>query len=221
MNYLMIVINIKNKDMKKINLLIIIVFAFCSVSMNAQTPQKLPLLPPIIIDDLPPEQPDYYTGKNIISGNGFSFKNLDEDEDFLRIGNVNNMKFGTSPYISLPPPIDGEEQIIRHLRAFARFNDINQVFSSARDALGTAIINQFKAANNASAFNIIFIVNMNGTVAEVEFLLNKDPLLFSIPPEKFYQMELLLKQRVTFTVRQSEYLKHIPGVIANIKVKDL
>ena len=207
--------------MKKINLLIIIVFAFCSVSMNAQTPQKLPLLSPIIIDDLPPEQPDYYTGQGIISGNGFTFKKINEYPNHLQISNINNMKFGTSPYISLPPPIDGEEQVIRNLWAFAKFNDMNQVISSVKDAFGMDIINQFKAANNLATIEIGFIVNMSGTVAEVEFVLKKDPLLFSIPPEKFYQMELLLKQRVKFTVRQSEYLKHIPGVIARIKVKDL
>ena len=208
--------------MKKINLLIIIVFALCTVSMNAQI-ITLPRedLPPIIIDDLPPEQPDYYTGQSIISGNGFSFKKIDGSPNFFRIRNVNNVKFDEDPFISYPPPIDGEEQIIRRLQAFAKFNDRNQVYSSMRDALGTTIINQFKAANNHADIETVFVVNLNGTVAEIEFLLDKDPLLFSIPPEKFYQMELLLKQRVTFTVRQSEYLKHIPGVIANIKVKDL
>ena len=210
--------------MKNKNLLIIIAFAFCSIGINAQTTQKLKdpiLIEQPIIDEPPATPPDYYTGKDIISGNGFAFKKINESPKYLKISNSNNVKFGTSPYISLPPPIDGEEQIIRNLPAFARFNNINQVYNSVKDALGITIINQFKSANNSAIIEVVFIVNMNGTVAELEITLQKDPLLFSIPPEKFYQMELLLKQMVNFTVRQADFLKFIPRVVAQLKVKDL
>ena len=210
--------------MKNKNLLIIIAFAFCSIGINAQTTQKLKdpiLVEQPIIDEPPATPPDYYTGKDIISGNGFSFKKINEYTRHLQMRNSNNVKFGTSPYISLPPPIDGEEHVISYLNAFARFNDQNQVYSAVRDALGTAVINQFKTDNNWATIEIGFIVNMNGTVAELEFVLKKDSLLFSIPPEKFYSLESLLKQRVTFTVRQASFLKFIPGVIARVRVKDL
>lgn len=210
-------------NMKKLNFLIIATFAFCSMQANAQ--RKLPA-DRLIIDTtgiLPPEPPDYYSGKTTISGIGFAFKKARESysDCCLIMQNVNNVKFGTSPYLYLPPPINGEEQLPGDIRLFARFNNRNQVLNSVKDAFGTAVINQFKSANNEAVINIIFAVNMNGTVAEVQFLLEKNPLLFSIPPEKFYYMETLLKQRVTFTVRQIAYLKYIPDVVVHVKIKDL
>ncbi|MDR2292178.1 MAG: hypothetical protein LBE11_01730 [Prevotellaceae bacterium] len=60
------------------------------------------------------------------------------------------------------------------------------------------------------------------TVTEVKFLLKKDPLILSIQPEKLYALELLIKQRISFTIRQGNWMPpfisehHLP-----ITIKDL
>jgi hypothetical protein len=212
--------------MKKIKLILLITIALYSARINAQETQRRQDGKFIIIDtigDLPLELPDYYSGKTIISGIGFSFKNLDEDDDYLYLNNINNVKFGESPFIADPTLFynEADELPPDNLDLLARFNDISQLLGSIRDALGVSIINQFKSANNSATIDIIFIVNMNGTVAEIKFLLEKNPLLLSIPPEKFHTMESLIKQRVTFSVEQRSNLRFIPRVIVSGKIKDL
>ncbi|MDR2065689.1 MAG: hypothetical protein LBP85_08305 [Prevotellaceae bacterium] len=211
--------------MKAIKKILLIAITLYSTGINAQETQKRPD-GKLITDTTvaPPTLPDYYTGKDIISGTGFSFKNIEEDNKYIKIGNVNNSKFGTSPFIEdtgLFYEGDEEQFPPDNLDLLARFNDMNQLLGSVRDALGTSIINQFKSTNNSANIDIIFIVSMNGTVAEIEFSLKKDSLLLSIPPEKFHTMESLIKQRVTFSVEQKNNLKFIPRVIVSGKIKDL
>jgi hypothetical protein len=199
---------------------ILITIALYSTVINAQETQRKPGGNFIIIDtigDLPLQPPDYYTGKNIISGTVFAFRKVNEYASYLQIRNVNNVKFDMNPVKST---YEGEEPF-RYIWALSRFNDKNQIYSSVKDALGATIINQFKSTNNFATIEIGFIINMNGTVPEVEFVLKKDSLLFSIPPEKLYQLELLLKQRVTFTVDQRDALNFITGVNISVKIKDL
>jgi hypothetical protein len=126
--------------------------------------------------------------------------------------------------IPTPPLAQGEEEPIynRNFSLIARFTDRNQVVSSVRDGLGTDIINQFKLLNNDGEIGIRFIVELNGTVSEVKFLIDSDnPLLLAIPPEKLYAIECLIKQRVTFIIQQRNWYpdffeKHLP-----ITIKDL
>ncbi|MDR1552758.1 MAG: hypothetical protein LBS69_04760 [Prevotellaceae bacterium] len=203
-----------------IEIIIIVAIAFFSTAINAQETQRKQGGNFVIIDttgNLPLELPDYYTGKDIISGAGFSFKKILESANYLKIGNINNVKFDMNPVKST---YAGEEPF-RYIWALARFNDKNQIYSSIRDVLGTTIINQFKLSHNSATIGIKFIVNMDGTVPEVEFLLLKNALLFSISPEKLYQLESLLKQRVTFTVDQRSMLDFITGVNISVTIKDL
>jgi hypothetical protein len=198
--------------MKIIKLILIIVIAFFSTEMNAQKIIK-PIVP--IEDPIPT---DYYTGYDTISGLGFSFKKIRESNEYLNIGNINNVKFGTIPYTVTPDM----ERPIEHLFLLAKYTDRNQVYSSVRDALGNTIINQFKSTNNSTSIDIKFIVELNGSVSEVEFLLEKNPLFFSIPPAKLYSMELLLKQRVNFIVHPRNWLPNfITGHHLSVTIKDL
>lgn len=210
--------------MKIKKLLVISAIAILSIQINAQETQRKPGDNFIITDTIviPPTLPDYYTGKNIISGTSFSFKNVDDSDNYLTLSNINNVKFEMNPLVNAPVIEDGFPIGIIYLFSLAKYNDINQVLSSFRDALGSSVINQFKLANNSSIIEVLFIVELNGTVSEVKFLLRKDPLILSIPPEKLYALELLIKQRVSFTIRQGNWMPpFISGHHLPIKIKDL
>lgn len=198
---------------------------FLTATITAQETQKISGDKWIIKDtigDLPLQPPDYYTDKDIISGTGFSFKKIKESDNYLRIQNVNNVKFEMNPFVSAPIIEDGIPIGITYLFSLAKYNDINQILSSFRDAFGISIINQFKLANNSSIIEVLFIVELNGTISEVEFLMTKNPLILSIPPEKLYALELLLKQRVSFTIRQGNWMPpFITGHHLPITIKKL
>ncbi|MDR2065690.1 MAG: hypothetical protein LBP85_08310 [Prevotellaceae bacterium] len=208
--------------MKKI--LLITVIALFSIQIYAQETQKRPdgkLITDTTV--VPPTLPDYYTGKEIISGTGFSLKKNNETDDYLDIGNINNVKFGTPSYTPAPVlPGEDEPMPSNDLFLLAEFTDRNQIYNACREALGATLINQFKSTNNYSTIGISFIVELNGSVSEVEFELKKDLLLFSIHPEKLYQLELSVKQNVTFLVRQRSWMPNfIPGVYISVTIKDL
>jgi hypothetical protein len=194
---------------RKIKLILPVIIALYSTGINAQ-------------------YNNYYVSDKV-SGTGFTYI-IDKDPDgrssYYTIWNITNVKFFMQPFTSIPtPPLaSGEEEPIynRSFYLLARYNDINQVISSVRDGLGADIINQFKLLNNDGDIDIIFIVELNGTVSEVKFLIDSNnPLLLAIPPEKLYAVECLIKQRVTFIIQQRNWYpdffeKHLP-----ITIKDL
>jgi hypothetical protein len=195
---------------RKIKLILIAIIAFYSTEISAQ-------------------YNNYYLSDKV-SGNGFTYI-IDRDPDgrssYYTIWNINNVKFFMQPFTSIPtPPLaPGEEEPIynRSFYLLAQFTDRNQVISSVRDGLGTDIINQFKLLNNDGHIEIMFIVELNGTVSEVKFSLNSNnPLLLAIPPEKLYAVECLIKQRVNFTIQQrSWYPDFITGRHLPVTIKDL
>ncbi|MDR2292898.1 MAG: hypothetical protein LBE11_05425 [Prevotellaceae bacterium] len=210
--------------MKSIKLILLITIALYSAIINAQETQKRLGDKPIIdtIGDLSLELPDYYTDKEIISGTGFSFKNIEDSGNYLTIGNINNMKFDINTLANAPNTEDGFPLGPIFLSSLAKFTDVNQVYSSFRDALGVSIINQFKLTHNSASIQPCFIVELNGTVSEVKFIIRKDALTLSIPPEKLYALELLLKQRVNFIIHTRNWMPpFIDRVHISVKIKDL
>jgi hypothetical protein len=211
---------------RKIKIILIAVIAFYSTGISAQTDKSFKT------DGMKTQSTEYvnYYSSDKVSGPGFTFI-IDRDPDgrssYYTIWNIHNVKFFMPPFTTPPEPpalAPGEEEPIYNYNysSFARFSDINQFISSVRDGLGTDIINEFKLLNNDGRISIRFIVELNGTVSEVKFLIDSDnQLLLSIPPEKLYAIECLIKQRVTFIIQQRPWLPNFFERNISIKIKDL
>ncbi|MDR0420013.1 MAG: hypothetical protein LBH30_00960 [Prevotellaceae bacterium] len=174
------------------------------------------------------EYDNYYLSDEV-SGTDFTFI-IDKDPNgrssYYTIWNRNNVKFFMPLFDSLPtPPLaPGEEEPIGDyfFPFWVKLNDKNQLISSVRDGLGMDIINQFKLLNNDGNIEITFLIELDGTVSEIKFLIDSyNPLLPAIPPEKLYAIECLIKQRVTFKIDQRNWLPNFFNKSISTTIKDL
>ena len=140
---------------------------------------------------------DYYTGKTEITGNNYTYK-LSEKYSLINLSNIKNKKFGTIQYWPNGEPARlGEISYAVHKTdKFMAINVFREVFCSEEIAA-------FKSSKGQGLLiGIDCIVGANGDLLEVEFSFNNHPLLKSINPEKFYSLELKLKEKLKYYMEE-------------------
>lgn len=139
---------------------------------------------------------DYYTGKTEIKGLNYVYK-VSEKPGYkctiISIKNINNTKIGVRQYWP-----DGKSVFPSELTGRVRFLDKNQV-SVYREVFNAQEIAAFKSVDDF-VLGIIYVVDANGNVLEVEFYFRNFPMFLAINPDKFYLLEQKLIERVKFSV---------------------
>lgn len=175
--------------MKRIFLIITALCIFAGTSVNAQTT-------------------DYYTGKTEIIGSNYTYK-ISEKYSHLILSNIKNKKFGTIQYWpngELAPPPGEIGDAVHKIDKSQALTVFKEIFNS--DEIAT-----FKSSKGQGlAIGINCIVAANGDLIEVEFSFKNHPMLKSINPDKFYSLELKLKEKLKYYIEERfKVLGYIQG----------
>ena len=157
---------------------------------------------------------DYYTGKSVITGSNYEYK-ITDNKIFLRISNTKNIKFRTAQYWPDGTPVD-----IFQIGYGAHFVDNTQALSAFKEVFTPEEITAFKSIIQEPPliFSISYIVSAaNGDVIETEFSFPNHPLFKAIHPDRFFELEQKVKQKVKFRVEERfKVLGYIQGRVTNI-----
>lgn len=164
--------------MKRIFLITIALCIFAGASMKAQTT-------------------DYYTGKTEITGSNYTYK-ISESTKLITLSNIKNNKFGTIQYWP-----NGEQARFGEISYAVHKTDKSMALTVFKEVFSSDEIAAFKATKGQGlSIGIDCIVGANGDLLEVELVFNKHPMLKSINPDKFYSLELKLKEKLKYYMEE-------------------
>jgi hypothetical protein len=156
---------------------------------------------------------DYYTGKSVITGSNYEYKITDK-KTYLLISNTKNTKFRTAQHWPDGTPVD-----MLQIHYAAHYIDENQPLKIFKEAFTPEEITAFKSAGQEQQliFSIAYIVSSNGDVIEAELAIPNHPLIKAINPDKLFELEQKIKQKVKFRVEERfKVLGYIQGRATNI-----
>ncbi len=164
--------------MKRIFLILTALCIFAGASIKAQTN-------------------DYYTGKTEIIRNNYTYI-ISESNKLITLSNIKNKKFGTVQYWpngEQARPVEISYAVHKTDKSVA-LNVFKEVFCSNEIAAFKSTIGQ------GLSVGIDCIVGANGDLLEVEIVFNKHPMLKSINPDKYYSLELKLKEKLKYYMEE-------------------
>ena len=137
---------------------------------------------------------NYYQGRTTVSGDSVTYRVKVTSTGAYRIDNIHNKKAGTPLRMLDGTLADGS----KGYGATQNQPFEQTLYRAVKEVLPDSVLQALKNAEEQMYIGLI--VEHDGTVSEVGFIIDDDSLLTAIPPDQYYSIEQKIKRYTTFTL---------------------